>query len=372
MKLSHLRIFPAVVLAALALLVPPRLAGQAGGRISGFVRDAETGEPLKYANVVLAGTNRGAASDVHGFYVIIGIPPGDYTLKVMMMGYRTGEQEVVLASGEDLRVDMELSVEAIQAEEVVITADRVRFEEVMEASRVHLTPREIKSAPAFAEADLFRTLQLMPGVQATNDFSSALVVRGGSPDENLVLLDGIEVYNPFHLGGIFSTFNADALANAEFMPGGFPSPYGNRNSSVLEITSKEGNSKGARYFKDKPYAGLWNLSQLQGEVSLLSSKLLAEGPIYKGSWMLAWRRTYYDRLIDLYYLFKDEEPIGGYFFRDVHGKIITNLSPTDRLIFATYRGRDFADLDVEEETGGIDVDLNWGNSTESIQWRHVP
>ncbi|UCH61918.1 MAG: TonB-dependent receptor [Fidelibacterota bacterium] len=363
-------------LIALVLLLtvghPYLLQAQSAGRISGYLRDADTGEPLKYANVVLQGTERGAASNVHGFYVIIGIPPGMYRLKVMMMGYTSGEQDVALNPGGDLRVDMELSVEVMAGETVIITADRIRFEEMVETSRINLTMREIKSAPAFVEADLFRTLQMMPGVQSTSDFSSALVVRGGSPDENLILLDGIEVYNPYHLGGIFSTFNADALSNAEFIPGGFPSQYGNRNSSVLEITSREGNSKGARLFKDRRIGEYWNLSQLQGEISLLSSKFLAEGPIRNGSWMFAWRRTYYDRLIDLYYLFRDDEPLGGYYFRDLHGKMIYNLSPTDRLVFATYNGRDFARLGVEAEGDALEVDLNWGNTTNSVQWRHVP
>ncbi|UCD37655.1 MAG: TonB-dependent receptor [Fidelibacterota bacterium] len=350
----------------------PVLFAQSNGRISGYLRDADTGEPLKYANVVLQGTARGAASNVHGFYVIIGIPPGNYRLRAMMMGYETGEQDVTVTPGGDLRVDMELNVKAIVGEEVIITADRVRFEEMVETSRINLTMKEIKSTPAFVEADLFRTLQMMPGVQATNDFSSALVVRGGSPDENLVLLDGIEVYNPFHLGGIFSTFNADALANAEFMAGGFPSPYGNRNSSVLEITSKEGNSKKALLFKGRPIANYWNLSQLHGEVSLLSSKFLAEGPIRNGSWMFAWRRTYYDQLVNLYYWYKGGEPIGAYYFRDIHGKAIYNLSATDRLVFATYNGRDFATVELEGDDGGINLDLNWGNNTYSVQWRHVP
>lgn len=351
---------------------PDLLHAQSTGRISGYLRDAHTGEPLQYANVVLVGTYRGSASNVHGFYVIIGISPGNYVLKMMMMGYESIEREISLAAGSDLRVDAELRVKALETEEIVVTGDRVRFEETTEASRVNLTLREIKHTPAFVEADLFRTLQMMPGVQSTNDFSSALVVRGGSPDENLILLDGIEVYNPYHLGGIFSTFNVDALANAEFMPGGFPSQYGNRNSSVLEITSKEGNSKVARLFKDRTIGKYWNLSQLQGEISLLSSKFLAEGPIHNGSWMFAWRRTYYDQLINLYYLFRDDEPLGGYYFRDLHGKVIYNFSPTDRLVFATYNGRDFARIGIEEEGDAIDVDLNWGNNTNSVQWRHVP
>ena len=359
-----------LVLAVLA--GPGRIAARDLGRVSGYLRDGGSGEPLRYANVVLEGTGLGAASDVHGRYLIMDIPAGNYRLKVMMLGYATKVQELVMTPGADLRLDLELAVEAISIEGVTVTADRVRFEQVVEVSRVNLSLREIKATPALMEADLFRTLQLMPGVRATNDFSSALVVRGGSPDENLILLDGIEVYNPFHLGGIFSTFNTDALAEAEFMAGGFPGQYGNRNSSVLEITSKEGNSKGGRFFKNSQLGRYWNLSQAQGEISLLSSKLLLEGPILNGSWMVAWRRTYYDQLANLYYWYKDQDPLGSYYFRDLHGKVIYNFSPTDRLILATYQGRDFAFIEVDGDESDVGLNLNWGNTTRSAQWRHVP
>ena len=347
------------------------LNAQTSGRIAGFVKDADTGEPLSFANVVLEGTSWGAASSNDGLYVIVGIPPGEYQLKMMMIGYRTEIVPVAITPGVDLRIDRELPQQAIRTEVVVVTGERARFKEAVEISRVNISLREIKSAPALAEADLFRTLQMMPGVQATNDFSSAMVVRGGSPDENLILLDGIEVYNPFHLGGIFSTFNADALANAEFIAGGFPGQYGNRNSSVLEITSREGNSKGGRYFKNSVLGNYWNISQMQGEVSVLSSKLLAEGPINNGSWMLALRRTYYDQIAKAYYAFKDDDPAGAYYFYDLNGKVIYNLSPTDRLTLATYTGRDFATFNFESG-GSFDINVDWGNRTTSLQWRHIP
>ena len=227
----------ALLLAIAIICSHPPLAAQTSGRISGFVKDADTGEPLSFANLILEGTSWGAASSTDGFYVIIGIPPGEYQLKMMMIGYRTAIVPVVISPGADLRIDRELPHEAILSDEIVFSGERARFKDVVEISRVNLSLREIKDAPALAEADLFRTLQMMPGVQAANDFSSAMVVRGGSPDENLILLDGIEVYNPFHLGGIFSTFNTDALANAEFIAGGFSGQYGNRISSVLEITA---------------------------------------------------------------------------------------------------------------------------------------
>ncbi len=346
---------------------------QTFGRLHGYLRAGESGEPLIYANAVLVGSSLGAASDVHGYYVIPKIPPGEYIFKAMMMGYQTVERKVTITPGSDERIDLELPLQIIEGEEVTVTADRVRFEEKVEISRINLSTRDIKAAPALVEADLFRSLQLMPGVQAHNDFSSALVVRGGSPDENLILLDGIEVYNPYHLGGIFSSFNAEALADAEFLAGGFPARYGNRNSSVLSITSKEGDSKNHRLFTHSPLGNYWDLSQFQGEISMLSSKFLAEGPIKNGSWMWAWRRSYYDTLAKLYQRLKGEDdPPGAYYLWDTQGKLIYNISPVDRITLAGYYGRDVFFFDYDSEDQGFNLDMDWGNYTTSLQWRRVP
>jgi len=305
------------------------------GRISGYLHDKSTGEPLMYANVVIEGTEIGTASDNHGYYVITNIPSGEYAIKIMMMGYETKSLVVNISYGDDQRHDFELSTIVITGEEVTVTAERQRFKEKVEVSRVNLGLREIKNTPAFVEADLFRTLQLLPGITSTNDFSSALVVRGGSTDENLILLDGIELYNPYHLGGVFSTFNANAISDAEFIAGGFPANYGNRLSSVLQITSKEGNSKNGKYFNKQGFGKYWDLSQVQGEISLLSSKVLTEGPLYKGSWMWSYRRTYFDKLAELYYMVKPNKSDidWKYYFWDTQGKLIHNISDKSRLTF---------------------------------------
>ncbi len=355
------------------LIYLPVLLGAMGqGRISGYLRDHQTSEPIAYANVVLVGTSIGAASDVHGYYVIPRVPGGEYQLKAMMMGYKPVIRPVKVDPGSDIRMDLELKVNVLKGEVVEVTAMRTRFEEKVEISRMNLSLRDIVNVPAMIESDLFRTLQLTPSVHSTNDFSSALVVRGGSPDENLILLDGIEVYNPYHLGGIFSTFNAEAVADAEFLASGFPSQYGNRNSSVLSITSREGNSKGKLILDNSPFSDFWNLSQLKGEISMLSSKILAEGPIKNGTWMWALRRTYYDQLAKLYYMTQDEEPSGGYFFWDSHAKILYNFSPKDRITLAGYYGRDFLNFNYEDVRDGFEIALDWGNYTSSLQWRHVP
>jgi len=357
----------------LLILSSGSAAAAAGGKISGYIRETETGEPIMYANVVLEATYYGAASDVHGHYVILNVPEGEYTIKAMMMGYTTHSETVVVKSGEDYRLDMELQIMAIQGETVEVTAERTRFEEKVEISRMNLSMEQIVNTPAMIEADLFRTLQMTPSVTAKNDFSSALIVRGGGTDENLILLDGIEVYNPYHLGGLFSTFNAEALADAEFLAGGYSAKFGNRNSAVLDITSREGNSRRHLLFRQGPVSKVFDLSSLKGEVSLLSSKILAEGPHQWGTWMFAARRTYYDQIANLYYRIKDgSKPDGAYYFWDSHWKIFFDLNDRNRLTVAGYYGRDYLTFDFEDGDMGFGIDLNWGNYTTSVQWRSVP
>ena len=361
------------VLILFALFHPAQLKAQpSSGRINGVLRDAETGEPLLYANISLKNTGIGAATDKLGYYIITNIPAGNYTLQILMIGYERTELEISVVPGLEQRHDFEIKPIDIEGQEVVVTGERQRFEKQVEVSAVNLSMRDVKMMPAFVEADIFRTLQLLPGVQSSSDFSSALVVRGGSPDENLIMLDGIEIYNPFHLGGVFSTFNADAIADAEFLAGGFPAKYGNRISSVLSITGREGDSKHSKLFGDRPLGKYFDISQTRGEVNLLSSKLLLEGPLLKGSWMFSGRRTYFDQLARIYYWAKDEPMDWSYYFYDFQGKVIQNLSPTSRLTFAHYKGRDRIAFQLEQSDSDVNFGWDWGNSTKSIEWRWVP
>ncbi len=349
------------------------LVGQAGtGRINGYLHDTATGEPLMYANVILKNTGIGAASDVAGYFNIIDIPAGKYTLTVSMIGYEKTEKEVFVLSGLEERHDFNVNPKSIEGDEVIVTGDRQRFEKEIEVSSVNLSMREVKIMPAFIEADIFRTAQLLPGVQTSSDFSSALVVRGGSPDENLIMLDGIEIYNPFHLGGVFSTFNADAIADVEFLTGGYPARYGNRISSVLNLTSRTGDSKQHKFFDEQGLGKYFDLSQVHGEINLLSSKIVAEGPICRGSWVLSARRTYFDEIAKLYYYSVQEPMDWKYYFYDVHGKVVQNLNSNNRVSISSYGGLDHINFEISEDEGTVDFDWTWGNSSRSIEWRWVP
>ncbi len=342
------------------------------GRINGVLRHADTGEPLMYGNVTLKGTGIGAASDLAGYYNITNVPAGNYTMLVSIIGHEGVERGISVIAGLEQRQDFEMKPVDIEGEEVVVTGERERFERQVEVSAVQLSMRDVKLMPAFVEADIFRTLQLLPGVQSSSDFSSALVVRGGSPDENLIMLDGIEIYNPFHLGGVFSTFNADAIADAEFIAGGFPAKYGNRISSVLSITGREGDSRQKKNITGNKVGEYFDLSQVAGEVNLLSSKILLEGPIGSGSWLFSGRRTYFDQLARLYYWSQDEPMDWSYYFYDFQGKIIQNINPTNRLSFSQYQGRDRIEFQLEQAESDVNFRWDWGNSTRSAKWRWIP
>jgi len=341
--------------------------------ISGTVKDAATGEPLPYTNIMVLNTDFGTASDINGYYIIPIIPVGEFTIQFMMIGFATLAEKIKI-SNENIRLDVELTPKVIDVNEITVSAERMRFEKKVDISRVNISNRDIRRAPAFVEADLFRTLQLLPSVSATNDFNAALIVRGGSPDENLILLDGTEIYNPYHIGGVFSTFNADMISDAEFLAGGFPAKFGGRLSSVLNITGREGDSKNGRLPQSlngvKKY---WDFSGASGNISLLSSKILTEGSLYKGSWMFSARRTYFDKFVDMYYNSIDENSPGNYYFWDTHLKLKFAPNNTNQFFYSQFSGKD--NLFIGLGGGGfpgIDFAWDWGNGTKNLTWKYIP
>ena len=356
------------------------LFSQGLSSISGFVRDDTSGEPISYANVFLSNSTLGAATNQDGYFVISNIPVGKYEVNATMIGYGIFKQNIELSEGQPIRLDIRLNEEIIQTTEVLVTAERQKFERSMESSQISLDIREINSAPAFIEPDVFRTLQMLPGVQTTSDFSSALYVRGSTPDQNLIMLDGIAVYNPYHLGGIFSTFNTDAIKEADFHAGGFPARYGGRMGAILNVLNREGNTR-----KVKGSAN----------ISLISSKGLIEGPLpswrgVKGSWMISGRRTYFDTVIDALKI-----PIGQridgsdiyfqfpYYFYDYQVKINVDIDQDHRLTYSRFYGDDIIDFSFEEtlESSGTNVNVRsetgfgvkwpWGNHTNGLTWRWI-
>ena len=370
MKLSHSGSFFDRMIIKKYILFSIFLQFASAFTISGTVKDAATGEPLPYTNIMVLHTDFGTASDINGYYIIPTIPTGEFTIQFMMIGFATLGEKIKI-SNENIRMDVELSPKVIDVNEITVSAERMRFEKKVDISRVNISNRDIRRAPAFVEADLFRTLQLLPSVSASNDFNAALIVRGGSPDENLILLDGTEIYNPYHIGGVFSTFNADMISDSEFLAGGFPANYGGRLSSVLNITAREGDSKNGRLSEKNPIKKYWDFSKGSGNISLLSSKFLAEGALYNGSWMISGRRTYFDKLVSLYYNYKNEKEPGNYYFWDTHIKLKTSINQNNQFVYSQFSGKDNLVLGLEG-LANIDFDWDWGNSTKNISWRYIP
>ena len=211
--------------------------------VSGFITDQETGEALIGANVFIQETGNGMSTDRNGYYVIQNINPGNYNLIVSYIGYNTSKKEINVTQNESIKMDLSLEVEALEISEVEVSAEKLQRKNNIQPSRINLSPRIIKAAPALAEPDIFRTIQALPGVLTNNEASTGLVIRGGNTDQNLILLDVITVYNTTHFGGIFSNFIVEAIKEANLTKGGFNAEYGGRLSAVLDVISREGNRK---------------------------------------------------------------------------------------------------------------------------------
>ena len=349
--------------------------------ISGFVREKSTGEPISYANVFLINKSLGSTTNQDGYFVIPNVPIGDYEINASMIGYSISKKNITIGSNKSVRIEFFLKEEAIETSEVVVTAERQKFERTIESSQISLDLREINAAPAFIEPDVFRTLQMLPGVQTSSDLSSALYVRGSTPDQNLIMLDGIAIYNPFHLFGIFSTFNTDAIKEADFHAGGFPARYGGRMGAILNVINREGNIQEVRGSAD---------------ISFISTKGLLEGPIpkfkgLKGSWMISGRRTWLDQLLnrakipngnknedgtDQYYVFP-------YSFYDYQVKVNLDINPDHRLTYSRFYGDDVVNFSYSDKFINQDgsttitnknkfkIDWPWGNKTNGITWRWI-
>ena len=313
-----------------------------GAIIEGRVWDAGTHNPLPQVNVYLEDTDFGTVTDEKGRYRIENIPEGRYVLVFSMIGYKEERVNIELKSEEKKRVDRKLSLKPIGLKEVRVTARRAEFEEEARPSIYTLRTREFEFTPTFIESDLFRILQAIPGVVATSDFSSALYVRGGGPDQNIVLFDDAEVYMPFHLGGLFSTFDLDAIESARFLTGGFPARYGGRLSSVLEVESKVSKSKG-----------------LSGamELGVLATSLRVGSPFF----LFSFRHTYFDKTLKLLNI---DFP---YHFYDGQGSI--RVEPFKNTIL---RGSGFISGDVfSYNLEGFDIDFDWYNRVASLTLKQI-
>lgn len=323
----------------------------AGATVSGMVHDAATGETIVNATLRIQGTKLGAYTNKSGFYSIRGVPEGNVIVIVSCIGYERMELPVTLTMNESLKMDIRLTRTMIQAGEVSVTASKLDEDRRISISQVNVPVTQVSQMRIGGEADLFRAIQMLPGVLTSSQISSGLFIRGGSPDQNLILLDGMTVYNPTHLFGFISAFNTDAVKDIELMKGGFPAEFTGRMSAVLNVTQKDGNRQS--------HEG--NLS-----VGLISTRASIQGPIGKGSYFLGGRRTYFELISAL--LPQDEDsPIPEFNFYDVNARVMQELGPNDRLTLSGFLTSDALDWNAVSTS----FDIGIGNRASALKWTHV-
>ncbi len=327
--------------------------------IAGTITEAKSGEYVIGITVMLypadstAGAKplRGAVTNKFGFYSLPGIEDGAYKLVVSGIGYEKYEKTISVQGTKDLKYNISLITKDVTTEDVVVEGERIS-KPTANIGKVEINPIVIGKLPSLGEVDVFRALQLLPGIKQSTELSSGLYVRGGSPDQNLTLLDGVIVYNPSHLGGFLSTFNSEALRDIRLIKGAFPAEYGGRLSSVLDMTMKEGT-------KERITGS--------GGISLINAKLLIEGPIGDDiTFMVSGRRMYLDILTSL--AFSDDDDVPGYYFYDLNAKINYKISENDRVFASGFFGRDVLETPEEENDG---VSIYWGNKTGNLRWMHI-
>ena len=331
------------------------LKGQSTFTVSGYVKDGATGEFLPGANVYLGETMQGTNTNAYGFFSLTA-KAGKYTLKSSYIGFTDFQQ--VLDLSKDVRINITISSKAIESKEVEIIEKKIEGNlSSTDMGRVEVSMETIKKLPAFfGEVDLVKIVQLLPGVKNAGEGNTGLYVRGGGPDQNLVLLDEAVVYNAAHLLGFFSVFNSDAVKTVDLHKGGMPTNYGGRLASVLDIGMKEGNNQ--RF-------------NVNGGIGLISSRLTVQGPIKKdtSSFIISGRRTYIDVLANPF--IKESAPTkgSGYYFYDLNTKFNYRISDKDRVFVSGYFGRDV--FTFKSKDSGFNIRIPWGNATASARWNHL-
>ena len=281
------------------------------------------------------------------------MPLATYTIVCSYIGYQDQQIAVTLASGEARRLDIELVPSDVFINEVVVTAEQELEEEIRQIGVAQIKTDVIKKLPTLLEPDVFRSLQLLPGVKAASDYSSGLYIRGGSPDQTLILLDRTTVYNPSHFFGLFSNFNPDAIKDVRLYKGGYPAAYGGRLGSVVDIYNKDGNRR-----------------DTQGSLSLglLASRALVEGPYSKGSWMFAARRSTLEPLLAALNNADIDGIPESFYFYDLNGKVNFDANLNNRFSLAAYAGADKLLFPFADDAN---INLNYGNQTISANWTHI-
>ena len=322
--------------------------------LSGYVRDSLSGETLIGATVSVNGSGKGIASNQFGFYSIT-LPRGTYLVVATFAGYQI--QPLTITLDRNIEQNFQLTAKPVLQEVIVLARKRDGNVTNAQMGKIDLSINQVKSVPVLlGETDLLKTLQLLPGVRNAGEGNTGLYVRGGGPDQNLILLDDAIVYNSGHLFGFFSIFNSDAIKNISLVKGGMQAQYGGRLSSVLDVAMKEGNL---------------NKFEVEGGIGAIASRLSVQGPIKKNksSFIISGRRTYIDVLVKPFISEKSDFYGSGYYFYDFNAKVNYIFSEKDRLYLSGYFGRDV--FTYRNARRAFKADIPWGNSTATLRWNHV-
>ncbi|MEP6674683.1 MAG: TonB-dependent receptor [Ferruginibacter sp.] len=323
--------------------------------LSGYAKDSLSGETLIGATITVKGQSKGISTNNYGFFSIT-LPQGKYQMVCSYVGYLPLIKEIDLSN--NLPFNFELLPRRTTSEEVVVSSTkRDNNIKAAQMGKLSLSVEQIKSVPAFlGEVDLLKTIQLLPGVRNAGEGSAGIYVRGGGPDQNLILLDDAVVYNTGHLFGFFSIFNADAIKNVSLIKGGMPAQYGGRLSSVLDVSMKEGNDK---------------QMQVEGGIGLIASRFSIQGPLKKNkaSFIVSGRRTYIDALTKPFVKKTSQFYGSGYYFYDLNLKMNYKFSEKDHIYLSGYFGRDVFDFSNGRQS--LKVNIPWGNATGTFRWNHV-
>ena len=335
--------------------------------ISGYITDSQTGEKIIGANIYFMGTNIGTTTNLYGFYSLT-VFPGEWTLQVSYIGYKKFNEKISL--GQDIILNIHI-IPALDLEEVSVVADYYEHQVGINAMRESFGPKDFEMIPAVGgEPDIIKLTQSLPGVLSGTDGLGGIHVRGGDPGQNLVMLDGVKVYNPFHTAGFFSVYNPSVVKSVTLYKGAFPARFSGLASSVLDVRTKDGNNQEF---------------QAEAGISLLAVNMSLEGPIKKGksSFLVTVRRTYVDPWIRAIsrYLNQRENKSGytDYYFFDINGKANFSVGKNDKIYLSWYSGLDkFEDQSSSEDEFNFQIiadsrinNLSWGNDIGTIRWNHL-
>ncbi len=394
-----------ILLLLVLLLVPGIVMSQQQERrdIRGYVVDAKNGEALPYANVIIPEYDQGTATNPDGYFVLVNVPAGTCTLKVSYIGYRTKEIAIDNQAGQarDL-LTVALEQMSLTGETVEVVAERYAVLDATgkDISQMTVSPRELQILPSLGETDIFRSLRLLPGISSVGKGKGGLYIRGGTPDQNMVILDGMTIYHVDHFFGMFSAFNADAIKDVQIFKGGFPAKYGGRLSSVVELTGRKGGNK----------------QEFRVGANFLSTNMYYSTPLWGdfGSFMITGRRSYTDIIQTSFYnnLFEyitgeeatsgrgnmpgsrggfggggafQQQVVPSFYYYDLNSKLSLNPTNRDFLVLSFYNGKDYLDKsrETEFEAGRWMTDTgeefqtlvnknetDWGNLGGSLKWGH--